>query len=225
MVAQEHLSTNLSETIFVLAARCAKSIGLNHWQCLQGQLNDDDVQERRNISYCLYILDKTVCWTAGSTPSIPMSDVHIDSTLMSSDDSTTANLVAKAELAKIEESIYLELYASQVKARTEDQVRQLASRISQRLQGWLADSGIGLDEVENGPKSSASKVELVIRFLCAQLLFIWPYKGHPDVVFQQSQDVAKRCMRLLLRLWHSPSDPGHHTAFPLSVLTVLCYSL
>jgi len=218
MVAQEYLSTGLSETILVLAARCAKSIGINQWQCLQGQLSDEDVQERRNISYCLYILDKAVCWTAGSTPSIPNSDVHIDSILMSSDDSTTANLVAKAELAKIEETIYLELYASQVKPRTEDQVRRLASRISQRLQGWLADFGIDLDEVESVPESSASKVELAIGFLCAQLLFIWPFKGHPDAIFRQSQKIAKRCMRLLLRLWHSPLDSGYHTVFPLSVL-------
>ena len=225
MVAQEYLSTGSAETIFVLAARCAKSVGLHEWQCLQGQLCDEDVQERRNISYCLYLFDKTVCWTAGSTPTIPISDVHIDSTLILSDNSTTANLVARAELAKIEESIYLDLYASQVKSRTEEQVRHFTSRISQRLQSWLVDSGIDLEEVENMPESPASKTELVISFLCAQLLFIRPYKGHPDVIFRQSQDVAKRCMTLLLRLWQSPSDPGYHAVFPLSVVSFPCYLL
>jgi Fungal specific transcription factor domain len=206
---------DIAETVFVLAARFAKSTGIHQWQFLQGKLSDEDVQERRNISYCLYILDKKICWTTGSTPSIPISSVNVDSTLMSSDDSTTANLAAKAILAQIEETIYLELYASQVEARTEDQVRRVASTISQKLQGWLADTGTDLEEVENVLESSTFKVESAILFLCAQLLFTLPHKSHPDVIFRQSHEVARRCMRLLLRLWHSPPDPEYHAAFPL----------
>lgn len=201
-------------TLFTLAAQCAKSIGIHQWQCFRGQLSAEDAQERRNVSYCLYILDKAVCWTIGTSPSIPISDVQIDSTLMSPDDSTTALLVAKAELATIEETIYLGIYASQVKARTEDQVRQLVSRVSRRLENWLANSGTDLNEVENGLESSPSKVELAIDFLCAQLLLLWPYKEHPDIMFQQRTEIAQRCMRLLLRLWSSASDQGHRVALP-----------
>lgn len=149
-----------------------------------------------------------------------MADVHIDPTLLSSDDSTTAYLVATAELAKIEETIYLEVYASQAKARTKEQVCRFAAGILSRLQGWLSDSGIELDEVQQAPESPATKVELAIRFLCVQLLLIWPYKSHPDVIFQRSQEIAKMCMRLLIRLWHSPPDQGNHAVFPLSVLSI-----
>lgn len=220
-VAQEHLSPALFGTLFALAAQCAKSIGIHQWQCFRGQLSDEDLQERRNLSYCLYILDKAVCWTTGTSPSIPISDVHVDSTLISSDDSAVAHLVARTGLATIEETIYLEIYANQVKARTEDQARQLVSKIMRRLQDWLADSAISLDEVENATECSAWKIELAIGFYCAQLLLVWPYKDHPDVIFQRRAEVAKRCMRLILRLWCSVSEEGHHIGLPRLALSNL----
>ena len=221
VVAQEHFSTGLSETLLALAARCAKSIGIHQWHSLQGQLSDEDVKERRNISCYIYVLDKAVCWTAGSSPNVPISDVHIDSALMSSEDSITSYLVAKAELATIEESIYLETYAIQAKAKTEEQIRQFATTTLSKLQGWLTDAGIDLNEIQKAPESSASKVQLAINFLCAKLLLVWPNKRHPDVLFQQSQEVARICMRLLLCLWRSSPDQEHHPIFPLLVLSIL----
>ncbi|KAK2743553.1 hypothetical protein FQN57_004851 [Myotisia sp. PD_48] len=192
IVAREHLSTELAETIFALATRCAKSIGIHQWQCLQGQFGDEDILVRRNVSYCLYILDKALCWTTGTSPSVPISEIHLDPTLMASDDRDTAYLAAKAELAKIEEVIHLEIYASHAKARTEDEVRRFVSHIMHNLQAWLTNSGIDLDEVEDINKnSSAAEVELGISFLSAQLLLIWPYRNHPDVIFQQSLEVAR----------------------------------
>jgi len=72
-------------------------------------------------------------------------------------------LVTKAKLAEIEDAIYLDIYSSQVKAKTEEQVRQTVSKIHQRLQDWLADSGINIEDVENAATQiSASKIELSI---------------------------------------------------------------
>lgn len=221
VVAQDHFSTGIFETTFALAVRCAKSIGVNQWRCFEGQLSDEDLQERRNVSYFVFVLDKTLCWTVGTSPYIPISDVHIDSTFMPANDSTTTNLVARAQLAKIRETIYWELYSSQPGVRTEDQIRQITSVITKELECWLADWGIDLAELESAPETSASKIGLAIDFLCTQLLFVSPYKGHPDVMFRENQEVAKRCMRLLLRLWHTTSDSQNHTAFPLSVLSIL----
>ena len=220
VVAQEHLSTSLSETLLALAAQCAKSIGIHQWHTLQDQLSDEDIEERRNISYCIYILDKAICWTAGSSPNLPFSDVYIDSTLKSPDDIITSYLVAKAELATIEESIYLGIYAIQAKARTEGQIRQFVTTTLSKLQSWLTDSRIDLNDIQEAPESSPRKVQLAISFLCAKLLLVWPTKRHPDALFQQSQEVARTCMRLLLRLWRSPPNRGHDPVFPLLVLSI-----
>ena len=221
MVAQDHFSTNCFETTFALAVQCAKSIGINQRRRFEGQLSDEDLQERRNVSYLLFVLDKTLCWTVGTSPYIPIPDVDIDSTCMPAIDSTTASLVARAQLAKIREKIYWELYASQPEVRTEDEIRQIASVITKELEYWSTDWGIDLAELESVPETSASKIELAIGFLCTQLLFISPYKRHPDVMFRQGQEVARRCMRLFLRLWHITPDSKKHTVFPLSVLSVL----
>jgi hypothetical protein len=140
--------------------------------------------------------------------------------LISSDDEAATYLVAKAKLAEIEDTIYLEIYASQVKAKTEEQVRQIVSKIYQRLQDWLADSGIDIEDMENTvTQISASKIELSIALFSTQLLLIWPFQEHPDAMFQRIE-VAKRCMRLLLRLWRSTSEPGHYVALPRSALSI-----
>lgn len=88
-------------------------------------------------------------------------------------------------MAKIEETVYLEVYANQVKAKNDDQVRVFATTILSRLQSWLADSGIDFDKIQNFPKSSAPNLQLAIRYLCVQLLLIWPHKNHPDGLFQR----------------------------------------
>ena len=113
----------------------------------------------------------------------------------------------------IEETIYVEMYANQVKPKTESQVRQLVSKVSQRLHQWLVDSGINLEEVESMLDSPILEVELAFRFFSAQLLLIWPYKSHPDAVFRGGQEIARKCMKLLLRLWES-SDQRNFAALP-----------
>ena len=164
-----------------------------------------------------------LCWTPGTFPSIAISDIHIDSTTIPPGDSAITHLVARADLAAIEETIYLEIYANQVKPKIEDQVRQLVTKLLRRLQDWLADSTVDLGYVENGSDSSAWKIELAIHFFCAQLLPVWSYKDHPDVMFQRRVDVARRCTRLLLRLWSSTPDEGLHAALPRLVLSNIHY--
>ncbi len=196
--------------LFDLAAHFAKCIGLRQWQYSRGQISDEDTQERRNVSYCLYILDKAVCRTTGTSPSILISEVHIAPALISPNDEAASYLVAKAKLAEIEETVYLEIYSNQAGAKTEDQTRQVVCDIYQRLQNWLADSGIIIEDVENDVTGlSVLKIEPSIAFFSAQLLLIWPFQGYSDAIFQH-KEVAKSCMGLLLRLWRSTSELGRY---------------
>ncbi|KAE8404069.1 putative fungal-specific transcription factor [Aspergillus pseudonomiae] len=213
IVAQVYLSTGLSETLFALATRCAKSIGIHQWDTFHGQLSEEDIKERQNISYCLYVLDKAVCWTAGSSPSIPVSEVRFDPCLVPSENDIPSCLVAKAEMARIEESVYLEIYAVHVQARNEDQVKGFAAMILSRLQDCLTQSGVDLDQIQKFSGGSASNLQLAIKYLSIQLLLIWPHKHHPDPIFQRALEVARMCLKLLLRLWHSPPDQGSQAVF------------
>ncbi|KAJ9386807.1 transcriptional regulator family: Fungal Specific TF [Paecilomyces variotii] len=192
MVAQEHFSIVESERLFALASRCAKLTGIHQWHSFQGHLSDEDIRERQTISYCLYTIDKTVCWTTGLSPNIPASDIHFETHAVSSEVSLASSLIAKSELAKIEETIYSEIYASQVKPKREDEIRDFAAMMLSKLQVWLTNSGIDLNMIQNPPETSADKLQLTIRM----------------------------CMKLVLSLWNSPPDEGKHAVFPYFVASL-----
>ncbi|KAJ9207340.1 transcriptional regulator family: Fungal Specific TF [Paecilomyces variotii] len=192
MVAQEHFSIVESERLFALASRCAKLTGIHQWHSFQGHLSDEDIRERQTTSYCLYTIDKTVCWTTGLSPNIPASDIHFETHAVSSEVSLASSLIAKSELAKIEETIYSEIYASQVKPKREDEIRDFAAMMLSKLQVWLTNSGIDLNMIQNPPETSADKLQLTIRM----------------------------CMKLVLSLWNSPPDEGKHAVFPYFVASL-----
>jgi hypothetical protein len=131
-----------------------------------------------------------------------------------------SGLMAKVEIARIEEIVYVEIYAIQARAKSEDETRIFATNIMSKLQGWLAGLGIIIDEIERLPESSPSNLQFAIRYLAVQLLLLWPHEQHPDVMYQEVHNVAKTCMQFLLRLWHFPLDQRNHSIFPMSVLTV-----
>ncbi|KAI1209353.1 uncharacterized protein F4807DRAFT_91319 [Annulohypoxylon truncatum] len=212
VVAQEHMSPVVFMRLFNMAMQCAKSIGVHNWEiCAREQ---EDTREQQCVSYCLYILDKAVCWTVGASISIPLSDIYIDTTLKSSHDMTIDSLIAKAKLAEIQEEIYLEIYARRAPARTEEQVQLTISKFNQKLRDWLTESNKDQqDPSTTAPQESIWKIEHSIGFTCTQLLYMWPFREHPDVTSQRTE-VSRRCMRLLLCLWGSSAELGHQGILP-----------
>ncbi|KAH7372244.1 hypothetical protein BKA66DRAFT_443600 [Pyrenochaeta sp. MPI-SDFR-AT-0127] len=213
-VAQEHLSPETFQYLFALAIECAKSVGVDQWESHRNQLSDEDVAERKDICYCLHILDKVICCTSGTFPTFARSYVNIGPITVSPDDSSVDLLHARARLATIEETVYHEIYASQVQPRTENQVYQVARELLNRLQNWLTAVAVNLSEVESATDCTGWKIELAVHFLCAQLRLIWPYKNHPEAMFQQRTDISRRCIQLLLRLWDPNSTEALHSSLP-----------
>ncbi|KAI4860984.1 hypothetical protein F4820DRAFT_435196 [Hypoxylon rubiginosum] len=234
VVAQEHMSPSVFARLFNLTAQCAKSIGAHDWErCALGLEGGEGARERKCLSYCLYILDKVVCSTAGTSPYIPASDVHIGTTTASYDDIIMSDLVAKAKLAEIQETIYLEVYARRAPSRTAEQVQLLISKLDQRLHDWLVYSGVDLADIDTDISlTSASKIELSIGFTCTQLLYMRPFKEHHEISFQIIE-VARRGMRLLLHLWRSAAELEHQGALsriiashpPLYLFEICAYVL
>ncbi|KAI1761560.1 fungal-specific transcription factor domain-containing protein [Hypoxylon sp. FL1150] len=210
VIAQEHMSPSVFARLFNFTAQCARSIGIHDWdRCAPGV--EGGARERQCLSYCLYILDKVVCSTVGTSPCIPAFDVHIDSPAESYDDTVLGDLIAKAKLAEIQETIYLEIYARRAPSRTADQARLLISKIDQKLQDWLVSSGG--DSANMTDDTTSSSIGLSIGFACTQLLYMQPFKEHPEIA-HEIKDVARRTMKLLLRAWHSAAEPEHQGAFP-----------
>ncbi|OTA56525.1 hypothetical protein K449DRAFT_375707 [Hypoxylon sp. EC38] len=215
VVAQEHMFPSVFARLFNLAAQCARSIGLHDWERGSGeQMGERGNRERQCVSYCLYILDKTVCWTVGASPCIPTSDMCIEAIPKSHDDTIMNDLAARVKLAEVQEEIYLDIYACRTPTKTEEQVRLQISQLNQKLQDWIIDSGIDIDDMGSAaPSGSISKIDLSIRFACTKLLYMWPFREHPDVMFQRIE-VSRKCMKLMLHLWHSSAELGYQGIFP-----------
>ncbi|KAL7627923.1 hypothetical protein AAE478_002118 [Parahypoxylon ruwenzoriense] len=215
VVAQEHMSISAFARLFNLASLCAKSIGLHDWESsARRRSGDEETRERQCVSYCLYVLDKEVCWAVGASPSIPMSDVNINLASSLPHDRSTSDLAMKARLAEIQEEIHKEIYALRAPARSEGQVRLLILKFNQKLQHWLAESSTDVEDTDNSTTpGSASKIEQSLGFACTQLLYLWPFGEHPDAACQRIE-VARRCMRLLLYLWRSAVELGYQGVFP-----------
>lgn len=118
-MAQENLSLETFQLLFALSVECAKSMGLDQWGCYQSQLSDEDATERKTLFYCLHVLDKVICCTSGTFPAIAKPYVHIDTIIVSPDDSVMILLLGRVRLAAIEETIYHEIYASRRPCRNE----------------------------------------------------------------------------------------------------------
>ncbi|KAI1460403.1 fungal-specific transcription factor domain-containing protein [Annulohypoxylon moriforme] len=213
VVAQEHMSPVVFSRLFNMAVQCAKSIGLHDWE--RNTREQDDTLERQCVSYCLYILDKTICWTVGGSTSVPVSDVYID-TPKSLDGKTMSYLIAKTKLAEIQEEIYLDIYARRAPARTEDQVRLVISKFNQKIRDWRVEFDEDQEDANNITPESNSKIELSIGSACTQLLYMWPFREHPDAISQRVE-ISRKCIRLLLRLWSSSVEMGHQGILPRTV--------
>lgn len=207
MIAQEHLSSWLFGMLVGLATQCAKSIGLHQWVHAQDQFSEDDFQERQNVSYCLYILDKAVCWTTGIPPSVSGFDVHITSGMLSGCSQAATDLVAKAKLAGIEEIIYTDIYSYRAKAKTDEEMESASLKVELKLQQWLIESGIDMDDVENNDAEIPTvKLELCVAYFSVRLLLIWPFQKHKH----ERVDYARKCIRLLLHLWQATRELGQY---------------
>lgn len=193
--------------LFGLAAQCANSIGLHQWDHAQNQTSEDEIQERQNVSYCLFILDKAVCWTVGTSPSVSRFDVHITSDAIRDGNKAAIDLVAKAKLAEIEETIHANIYSYKAKAKTEEQAQSAMSKFDLKLQQWLTESGIDNVDVEHtGAQVPPAKLELLIAFFSVRLLLISPFQNHE----LERVECARKCIRLLLRLWQSTLELGQY---------------
>ncbi|RMZ82892.1 hypothetical protein DV737_g1956, partial [Chaetothyriales sp. CBS 132003] len=220
VVAQEHFPPHLLGFVFAQAAHCAETIGVLQWHRLQNQLVDGELQEYKNIAHCLYILDKQISWTVGASPKILRSEVYLDLTPA---DACFKPLAMRTELAAIEEIIFFQVYAGHVKPRTEEQVRDVVGPIVQRLNDWLGRSGVDAEEATRQPEScSPAHAATVFSYLCVKLLLTWPYREHPDAMFQQRYGSAVACVRLLTALWAARPDAGQpHVSVPQYVVSHL----
>ncbi|KAL8849358.1 MAG: hypothetical protein Q9221_005656 [Calogaya cf. arnoldii] len=231
------VDSDLTRTFLANAKRAIKNIELllsprlinvqallSLWEHAQNQVSEDDIQERQNVSYCLYILDKAVCWTTGRSPSVSKSDVHITSDVTRNGEKAPVQLVARARLAEIEETIYAEIYSYKPRAKSEEQAQAAVSKINRNFQQWLLESEINIvDAQDTGAQVPATKLELLASHPALYLkeLFAHIVSGRGD---DSDIQLLQSFVDMLQTITESREETTHNTRlhdFSLVLLSVV----
>ena len=200
--------------LFNLAVQVAKSIGLQHPDYAEHGGDPEVVQERKNIFYSLYIIDKAVSWNAGSSASFCMSDVDPPLILQGQKDEASSHLVARFKIAQIEEEAYLRIYSCQAMRKTDSELSQHVSSLNMMLQNWFAEYGPALmDEIHGEKLPSSFKSELIFAFHSTRMMVDWPIYKELDSHSRFLSD-ARTCLKVLLQLWSTTSELGNYATLP-----------
>ncbi|KAF5691254.1 fungal specific transcription factor [Fusarium denticulatum] len=155
LVAQIHWGSERASLFLTLAAAGAKPLGLYQLESFQGYTNDE-MQERKNLFLCLYILDKTRCWIDGQPPQVPLWHPEV----LLSRSGIDLCLLARAKLSHIEETIFLQLYSDVSGDQPSKEVDQIASNLTLMLQRFSAEWRLG--DPHDHQEMSFTKAELTL---------------------------------------------------------------
>ncbi|CVL00300.1 uncharacterized protein FMAN_09798 [Fusarium mangiferae] len=205
LVAQIHWGSERASLFLTLAAAGAKPLGLYQSESFQGYTHDE-MQERKTLFLCLYILDKTRCWTDGQPPQVPLWHPEV----LLSRSGIDLGLLARARLSHIEETMFLQLYSDVSGDQPSSQVDQIVSNLTQRLQRFSEECRLG--DREDYQDMSFAKAELRLVVCALQVLLYWRIDKEDAMVASSS-----KCLSLFIDLWRQNTEPGNH----LTVIRIL----
>jgi hypothetical protein len=184
----------------------------------------EDSNCTRNLSYCLFILDKAASWITGTPPGLP---AHMVSIRNNSNNSNTAetieqdagNFITRAKFACIEEKIYTYLYTEHSRLNTEEEFHQIVRGLYQDLQTWALECDINLDP---GEKSITSEL---CSFYAARILIKWLlHTSSPGIDASMMEDMRKY-MVSIVRLWDTNTKAGQRAFVARYVVSYVTTSL
>ncbi|KPM35678.1 hypothetical protein AK830_g10892 [Neonectria ditissima] len=211
LVAQTSLSEDVTALLFSFAVHVAKSIGLHQWSSPLNHSQEpshNELQEKRNVMYCMLCLSRAVSWSSGWSSILPGVAVFEGELASSSADEVT-HLAARVALLRLEEQVYTGLYSDEATRQSPSEIGKAALIRGRKLQDWAAEHTDDLMEDEEcSTLLDCSRTELAMRFNSVQALATWPI-AEDEEASRSLLDVARRSLRLFHRLWRTTSERGH----------------
>ncbi|KAF9772859.1 hypothetical protein IL306_009402 [Fusarium sp. DS 682] len=201
LVAQIHWGSERASLFLALAATGAKPLGLYQLESSPGY-TAEEIQERRNVFLCLYILGISRCWIDGQHPQVPLRHpevwfCHTGNTAID------PGLLARAKLSQIEERIFLKLYSDNSGDLSTTRVEQSVSNLTQILETFAAEHR--LDDVQTHQDIIFAKAELGIVVSALKVLLYWRIDAEAEVV-----NTASKCLSLFIDFWSQNTGLGNH---------------
>ncbi|KAK7416534.1 hypothetical protein QQX98_005138 [Neonectria punicea] len=210
LVAQISLSEDITALLFSFAVHVAKSIGLHQWSSSSHsqEFNHSELQEKRNVMYCMMCLSRAVSWSSGWSSTIPGVSVF-EGELASSVDEGTNRLAARVALLRLEEQVYTGLYSDEATRQGTSETGKMALSRGRKLHDWAAEHADDLGEDEEcSTLVDCSRYELAIRFHSIQALAVWPIAEDAEAS-RTLLNTARHSLRLFQHLWRATSEMGH----------------
>jgi hypothetical protein len=211
LVSQTFLSEDTSALLFSFAVHVAKAIGIHHWNLSKSGegANHNEINERRNVSYCMLCLSRAISWSSGWSFTLP-SNATLEHELSGlTGEQRSINLTARVALLQLEEQVYSGLYSDESSHGGVGEIGKKAISRGRILHNWEVEHRDALSEdAECHTFSDCSREELTIRLYSTQVLAAWPMAED----FETScslLDFARRSIRLFRRLWEATSVTSH----------------
>jgi hypothetical protein len=128
-------------TLAATAARLAHASGLHRWLDDFG-FSEEQADERRNVFWVLYILDKGICLQSGRPPLIHDQDIGValpkeeEGKLFPSGRPKFNTFRIAAKLAMIESRVYSELYSARSQTKSPLQKLKAVGEFDSALEKW-----------------------------------------------------------------------------------------
>ena len=165
----------------------AKIIGIHQENCIASDAFDIGVEERRDVFWVLFVLDKQMCVLTGNSYSISSSDCDVQLPRQIPGSFFNQQFLARIQLALLQERIYSGLYSTEGIRQTSGEVERVIDRLSTELQKWYDAHELVLTDqlVDGGPQ---------VPFVGAEMTF-W-YYNCCVLVLRRSSDSARRSQSL-----------------------------
>lgn len=217
-IAQENFQARLSSLFLHQACFVAKSIGLHKQNAMPTKQTKGEALERNYVFWALYVTDKMISTNLGISCCLPSFDCDVE--LPSNDPSNQflKQLIARIELACIQEDTYQSLYSSQACRRNrgerEAEVQRLDSELAlwtcknkKLCTNWVASTTAQTDNSRqpcwNGSVEVHPNVALNYFFHGTKALV--HRAGTSASSHHQSRSLARSCLQIFASLSSSPS--------------------
>lgn len=143
VVQQIHLEPQAVYVLVAAAGRLAYGVGL-HRNVNDSGLDEGEIAQRRNVFWCVYIMDKSIAIRLGQPSVMSDDDIGIDLPLEKlSDDLRSDNITTRAgmfryhvQLARLESRIYSALYSARGQTRSLMERMRLVSELDMAVVEW-----------------------------------------------------------------------------------------
>ncbi|KAA8894590.1 fungal-specific transcription factor domain-containing protein [Sphaerosporella brunnea] len=134
------------------AARSAQALGLHRRGKPQPGISRSQIEERKNLFWCIYMLDKQMSLLFGRAACLPEFDCDVELPI---DDGTNAyykNFMAQIAMARVQSAIYVRLYSAQAATQSQRDLEVAVLELDREVDAWWEEWGEMTDyEKKGGP--------------------------------------------------------------------------